>query len=368
MSGPGDRIGIIGVNGSGKTHLLRLLAGDLQPTSGTVQIGQTVQAAHLSQEVTRAAGRAAGARGRAARSRTTAELGGVELSATQLAERFGFANDRQWTPVARSVRRRAAPAAAAATAARPAERAAARRADQRPGHRHPRRARGPARLAGPARWSSSATTATCSSGCATRRSPCSATARSPRCPAASTSTWPGGPRRRTAAVSRAPREAGRLARRPQGADPAGASDRVARQARSRRCTTALAEHATDFTRVAELDAELRAVVAEREAAEEPGCSCPTTSELHTGRAAVRVGCGSSGLRFGAAPRRPDQGLRSWRVISFGSGSRCARPFQPRLTRCAATSSRLGLRSSSHHCRSARPCRRASARTSARAWC
>ena len=29
--GPGDRIGIIGVNGSGKTHLLRLLAGELAP-------------------------------------------------------------------------------------------------------------------------------------------------------------------------------------------------------------------------------------------------------------------------------------------------------------------------------------------------
>ena len=32
--GPGDRIGVIGVNGSGKTHLLRLLAGELQPDVG----------------------------------------------------------------------------------------------------------------------------------------------------------------------------------------------------------------------------------------------------------------------------------------------------------------------------------------------
>jgi ATP-binding cassette subfamily F protein uup len=31
--------------------------------------------------------------------RTSAVLDGNELSATQLAERFGFANDRQWTPV-----------------------------------------------------------------------------------------------------------------------------------------------------------------------------------------------------------------------------------------------------------------------------
>ena len=40
--GPGDRIGVIGVNGSGKTHLLRLLAGELHPTAGRVRIGQTV--------------------------------------------------------------------------------------------------------------------------------------------------------------------------------------------------------------------------------------------------------------------------------------------------------------------------------------
>ena len=32
--GPGDRIGVIGVNGSGKTHLLRLLAGELAPDVG----------------------------------------------------------------------------------------------------------------------------------------------------------------------------------------------------------------------------------------------------------------------------------------------------------------------------------------------
>src|SRR6185437_12304359 len=31
---------------------------------------------------------------------SSAELAGVELSAGQLAERFGFTNDRQWTPVA----------------------------------------------------------------------------------------------------------------------------------------------------------------------------------------------------------------------------------------------------------------------------
>ncbi len=97
--GPGDRIGVIGVNGSGKTHLLRLLAGEIAPTSGTVKIGQTVHAGHLSQEVTELPGTLRVLEA-VQEVRTTATLDGTELSATQLAERFGFANEKQWTPVA----------------------------------------------------------------------------------------------------------------------------------------------------------------------------------------------------------------------------------------------------------------------------
>ncbi|HET6209204.1 MAG TPA: ATP-binding cassette domain-containing protein, partial [Jatrophihabitans sp.] len=96
--GPGDRIGVIGVNGSGKTHLLRLLAGELQPDAGRVMIGQTVRLGYLSQDV-----RELPARLRVIEAvtevRGTAVLDGVEQSASQLAERFGFANERQWTPV-----------------------------------------------------------------------------------------------------------------------------------------------------------------------------------------------------------------------------------------------------------------------------
>jgi ATP-binding cassette subfamily F protein uup len=96
--GPGDRIGIIGVNGSGKTHLLRLLAGDLRPESGTVTIGKTVHTGHLTQEI-RELPNELRVLEAVSEVRTTAELGGVELSAGQLAERFGFANEKQWTPV-----------------------------------------------------------------------------------------------------------------------------------------------------------------------------------------------------------------------------------------------------------------------------
>ncbi|MDT4910841.1 MAG: transport system ATP-binding/permease protein [Pseudonocardiales bacterium] len=96
--GPGDRVGIIGVNGSVKTHLLRLLAGELAPSSGTVKIGQTVHASHLSQEVTELPGNLRLLEA-VQEVRTTATLDGTELSATQLAERFGFTGDKQWTPV-----------------------------------------------------------------------------------------------------------------------------------------------------------------------------------------------------------------------------------------------------------------------------
>ena len=45
-----DRIGIVGRNGAGKSTLLHLIAGELAPDSGTVEIGATVKIGHFSQE------------------------------------------------------------------------------------------------------------------------------------------------------------------------------------------------------------------------------------------------------------------------------------------------------------------------------
>ncbi|MFN6118443.1 MAG: ABC-F family ATP-binding cassette domain-containing protein [Actinomycetes bacterium] len=46
---PGDRIGIVGPNGAGKSTLLDLVAGRLQPTAGSVEVGATVRVGYYDQ-------------------------------------------------------------------------------------------------------------------------------------------------------------------------------------------------------------------------------------------------------------------------------------------------------------------------------
>jgi ABC transport system ATP-binding/permease protein len=96
--GPGDRIGLVGVNGSGKTSLLKLLAGDVEPAAGKRVRGQTVRLAHLTQELHDLPGelRVLEAVEEVAR---RVVLGKMELTASQLAEKFGFTKVKQWTPV-----------------------------------------------------------------------------------------------------------------------------------------------------------------------------------------------------------------------------------------------------------------------------
>ncbi|HEY3982130.1 MAG TPA: ABC-F family ATP-binding cassette domain-containing protein [Streptosporangiaceae bacterium] len=105
--GPGDRVGVVGVNGTGKTTLLRLMAEALQGggdpsrsvhTSGTVVRGSTVKLGYLTQEPA-PVDPALRVLEAAERVRGSVQIGKRELSASQLLERLGLRGDRQWAPV-----------------------------------------------------------------------------------------------------------------------------------------------------------------------------------------------------------------------------------------------------------------------------
>ncbi|MEY3734025.1 MAG: hypothetical protein RL347_1384, partial [Actinomycetota bacterium] len=98
--GPGQRVGILGSNGTGKTTLIRTMLGEIPPGAGSITTGVTVKPAYLSQHLEELdpSWRVLEAVERVA---TRVDLGkDRELTASQLCERLGFGSDGQWTPVA----------------------------------------------------------------------------------------------------------------------------------------------------------------------------------------------------------------------------------------------------------------------------
>jgi ATP-binding cassette subfamily F protein uup len=95
--GPGERVALVGVNGSGKTSLVRLLGGEVEPSGGRIERGATVRIAHLSQDTVEIPGQL-----RVLESleevRSNAVLSdGREITATLLCDRFGFRGDKART-------------------------------------------------------------------------------------------------------------------------------------------------------------------------------------------------------------------------------------------------------------------------------
>ena len=97
---PGERTGILGPNGVGKSTLLGLVSGVVEPTSGRVKRGKTVQVAVLSQRLTELDQYAdQRVRDVLALQKTSYVTGGKELTPTQLLERLGFRSSELSTPV-----------------------------------------------------------------------------------------------------------------------------------------------------------------------------------------------------------------------------------------------------------------------------
>ncbi len=98
--GPGDRFGIVGENGVGKSTLLGLIDGSVAPTSGRVKIGKTVRFAVLSQRLdeVEALGDAK-VKEVLTHYKTSYEIDGKEYSPAQLLEQLGFDASQMMTPV-----------------------------------------------------------------------------------------------------------------------------------------------------------------------------------------------------------------------------------------------------------------------------
>lgn len=95
-----DRIGYIGKNGCGKTTLMKMIAGLVQPDSGEIEVGQTVKVGYYCQEIyfTNEADRVIDyIKDTAEYVRTDEGL----VSASAMLERFLFTAEQQYSPISK---------------------------------------------------------------------------------------------------------------------------------------------------------------------------------------------------------------------------------------------------------------------------
>jgi ABC transport system ATP-binding/permease protein len=100
---PSDRIGIIGGNGTGKSTLMNIIAGRLEPDQGTVEIGSTIQIGYFDQRSEDIVSNSDAQKRVIDYIKDVATYietsDGIQITASQMLERFLFTSNQQYTPI-----------------------------------------------------------------------------------------------------------------------------------------------------------------------------------------------------------------------------------------------------------------------------
>lgn len=99
---PGERVGLVGANGSGKTTFLELLAGNAEPEEGHIERGETVSVGYFDQHTDRLAHLDPDTRVLDAIKDVATSVplsNGKELTAARLCEMFLFTGSQHATPI-----------------------------------------------------------------------------------------------------------------------------------------------------------------------------------------------------------------------------------------------------------------------------